>query len=177
MGKAVKDFLAEAEEILDQLSLDLVALSDCADGGECSPDLVNSVFRAAHSLKGLAGMFGFSEIAELGHHLENLLDALRLGKVDLDQAVVSSLFEATELLGILVRNAGEAQGETVDLSGVNQRINDCLVQEPKKGAASPYYDLVMRRYRYATSRQEGEDARAVRQRPRGVDCVDLVVEN
>ena len=54
MGKAVKDFLAEAEEILDQLSLDLVALSDCADGGECSPDLVNSVFRAAHSLKGLA---------------------------------------------------------------------------------------------------------------------------
>ena len=126
IGKAVKDFLAEAEEILDQLSLDLVSLSDCADGGECSPDLVNSVFRAAHSLKGLAGMFGFSEIAELGHHLENLLDALRLGRVELDQKVVSALFEATELLGILVRNAGEAQGETVDLSGVNQRINDAV---------------------------------------------------
>jgi two-component system chemotaxis sensor kinase CheA len=137
MGKAVKDFLAEAEEILDQLSMDLVALSDCADGGECSPDLVNSVFRAAHSLKGLAGMFGFSEIAELGHHLENLLDALRLGRVDLDQAVVSALFEATELLGILVRNAGEPGGEPVDLSGAMLRINDCLSKEPKKGPASP----------------------------------------
>jgi two-component system, chemotaxis family, sensor kinase CheA len=141
MGKAVKDFLAEAEEILDQLSLDLVALSDCADGGECSPDLVNSVFRAAHSLKGLAGMFGFTEIAELGHHLENLLDALRLGRVELDQTVVSSLFEATELLGILVRNAGETGSEPVDFSGALARINDCLVQEPKSVKASPLSHL------------------------------------
>ena len=141
IGKAVKDFLAEAEEILDQLSLDLVSLSDCADGGECNPDLVNSVFRAAHSLKGLAGMFGFSEIAELGHHLENLLDALRLGRVELDQGVVSALFEATELLGTLVRNAGEPGGEPVDLSGVNKRINDCLAQEPRKGKSAPLSHL------------------------------------
>ena len=141
IGKAVKDFLAEAEEILDQLSLDLVSLSDCADGGECNPDLVNSVFRAAHSLKGLAGMFGFSEIAELGHHLENLLDALRLGRVDLDQAVVSSLFESTELLGMLVRDAAEPGGEPVDLSGAMRRINDCLSREPKKGSASPLAHL------------------------------------
>ena len=137
IGKAVKDFLAEAEEILDQLSLDLVSLSDCADGGECSPDLVNSVFRAAHSLKGLAGMFGFSEIAELGHHLENLLDALRLGRVDLDQAVVSALFESTELLGVLVRSAGETGAEQVDLSGAMQRINDCLTRGPKASQGSP----------------------------------------
>jgi len=137
IGKAVKDFLAEADEILDQLSLDLVALSDCADGGECSPDLVNSVFRAAHSLKGLAGMFGFTEIAELGHHLENLLDALRLGRVDLDQKVVSALFESTELLSILVRNAGELEPEPVDFSGAMQRINDCLAREPKAAKDSP----------------------------------------
>lgn len=137
IGKAVKDFLAEADEILDQLSLDLVALSDCADGGECSPDLVNSVFRAAHSLKGLAGMFGFTEIAELGHHLENLLDALRLGRVDLDQKVVSALFESTELLSILVRNAGELEPEPVDFSGAMQRINDCLAREPKASKDSP----------------------------------------
>ncbi|BCG45996.1 Signal transduction histidine kinase CheA [Citrifermentans bremense] len=137
IGKAVKDFLAEAEEILDQLSLDLVSLSDCADGGECSPDLVNSVFRGAHSLKGLAGMFGFADIAELGHHLENLLDALRLGKVELDQGVVSTLFESTELLGALVRNAGESVLEPVDLTGIMQRINDCLNKKPGAGGDSP----------------------------------------
>jgi two-component system chemotaxis sensor kinase CheA len=137
IGKAVKDFLAEAEEILDQLSLDLVALSDCADGGECSPDLVNSVFRAAHSLKGLAGMFGFTEIAELGHHLENLLDALRLGKVELDQNVVSALFESTELMALLVRNAAEPDAEAVEIGGAMQRINECLTREPKASKDSP----------------------------------------
>jgi len=141
MGKAVKEFLAEAEEILDQLSLDLVSLSDCADGGECSPDLVNSVFRAAHSLKGLAGMFGFTEIAELGHHLENLLDALRLGRVDLNQAVISTLFESTELLGVLVRNAAQQSGDKVDLSGVMQRINNCLAKGPKNDNDSPLASL------------------------------------
>lgn len=141
IGKAVKDFLAEAEEILDQLSLDLVSLSDCADGGECSPDLVNSVFRGAHSLKGLAGMFGFTDIAELGHHLENLLDALRLGKVELDQSVVSTLFESTELLGTLVRNAGEAVTEPVDLSGAMQHINDCLSKKPGGAGDSPLAKL------------------------------------
>src|SRR5690242_16428815 len=98
-GKALKDFLAEAEEVLDQLSVDLVSLSDCADGGECSPDLINSVFRAAHSLKGLAGMFGFSDIAELSHNLENLLDALRLGRAELSHQMVGALFESLELLG------------------------------------------------------------------------------
>jgi len=141
IGKAVKDFLAEAEEILDQLSLDLVALSDCADGGDCNPDLVNSVFRAAHSLKGLAGMFGFTDIADLGHHLENLLDALRLGKVDLSQRVVSALFESLELLGTLVRNAGESVTEPVDLGPVKKTISACLTQEPEPAKASPLAQL------------------------------------
>jgi two-component system, chemotaxis family, sensor kinase CheA len=141
IGKAVKDFLAEAEEILDQLSLDLVGLSDCADGGECNPDLVNSVFRAAHSLKGLAGMFGFTEIADLGHHLENLLDALRLGRVELNQKVVSTLFEATEMLGLLVRNAGEADSDHLDLSGIKKNISDCLTAQPGQAKASPLAQL------------------------------------
>ena len=49
IGKAVKDFLAEAEEIVDQLNNDLVNLGDCADSGDCNPDLLNSIFRGAHS--------------------------------------------------------------------------------------------------------------------------------
>jgi two-component system chemotaxis sensor kinase CheA len=137
IGKAVKDFLAEAEEILDQLSLDLMTLSDCADGGDFNPDLVNSIFRAAHSLKGLAGMFGFTDIAELGHHLENLLDALRLGRVELSQTVVSVLFESVELIGVLVKDAVDPQGEAVDISGAMARINACLSPEPGPAKASP----------------------------------------
>ena len=106
-GKAVKDFLAEAEEILDQLCSDLGVMSDTADGGECSPDSLNSVFRGAHSLKGLAGMFGFISVQELSHNLENLLDSLRLGKVKFTSQVMTILMDALEALGTMIRNLND----------------------------------------------------------------------
>ena len=126
LGKAVKDFLAEAEEIIDQLSLDLVNLGECAETGECNPDLINSIFRGAHSLKGLAGMFGFTDIADLSHNLENLLDSLRLGKVLLNQQVLSVLFDSMDLLGSMVQHAGTGSREQVDASAAVARINACV---------------------------------------------------
>ncbi|HEY6872606.1 MAG TPA: chemotaxis protein CheA [Geobacteraceae bacterium] len=141
MGKAVKDFLAEAEEIIDQLSLDLVGLSDCAESGECSPDLINSIFRGAHSLKGLAGMFGFTEIAELAHNLENLLDSLRLGRVSLDQGTMSVLFDSVDLLGNLVRGAGTANSEGPAVAQAVTRINACISAVPNAGSHSPLSKL------------------------------------
>ena len=140
-GKAVKDFLAEAEEIIDRLSIDLVSLSDCSESGEFSPDLINSIFRGAHSLKGLAGMFGFSEISELAHNLENLLDFLRLGKVTLSQSVLSVLFDSMELLGTLVREAGEGAGEEHNIARAVERINSCISATPSSDGESPLAKL------------------------------------
>ncbi|MFZ3208077.1 MAG: chemotaxis protein CheA [Geobacteraceae bacterium] len=134
LGKAAKDFLAEAEEIIDQLSLDLVGLSDCADSGDFSPDLLNSVFRGAHSLKGLAGMFGFTDIAELAHNLENLLDSLRLGKIRLNQANISVLFDSMELLGTLVREAGGDERDSLGISEAVVRINACVNSQQQTDA-------------------------------------------
>src|SRR5512140_1106155 len=125
-GKAVNDFLAEAEEIIDQLGLDLVGLSDFTDSEEYNPDLLNSIFRGAHSLKGLAGMFGFLEIAELSHNLENLLDSLRLGKVSLSQSVMGVLFDSMDLLGNLVRSAGSGSADANQIAQAVGRINSCI---------------------------------------------------
>jgi len=141
LGKAVKDFLAEAEEIIDQLSLDLVGLSDCADTGDCNPDLVNSIFRGAHSLKGLAGMFGFTDIADLAHNLENLLDSLRLGKAALNQTTVSVLFDSMELLGTMVRGAGTGVSDTQGIERAVSRINSCLSMPPTAETVSPLVGL------------------------------------
>jgi len=139
--KAVKDFLAEAEEIIDRLSIDLVGLSDSSDSGECSPDLINSIFRGAHSLKGLAGMFGFSELSELAHNLENLLDSLRLGKVTLSQSILSVLFDSMELLGTLVREAGEGGVEEHNIACAVERINACITAMPASDRESPLAQL------------------------------------
>jgi len=125
-GKAVKDFLAEAEEILDQICSELGVMSDTAEEGECNPDSLNSVFRGAHSLKGLAGMFGFTAIQELAHNLENLLDSLRLGKVKLGSAVMNILMDSLEALGTMIRNLGDDSAEEVSVEQLVARINNAV---------------------------------------------------
>jgi two-component system chemotaxis sensor kinase CheA len=141
MGKAVKDFLAEAEEIIDQLSLNLVSLSDFADSGDSNPEIINSIFRGAHSLKGLAGMFGFKEIGDVSHNLENLLDSLRLGKVQLNQNIMNVLFDSMELLGTMIRNVGEEPGDPGVVATAIARINSCAASTGRDESESPLLRL------------------------------------
>ena len=132
-GRAVDDFLAEAEEIVEKLNTDLVTLSDCADSGECDPDLLNAIFRGSHSLKGLAGMFGFADIQEISHNLENLLDSLRLGKVSLSAPVMNVLFDSMELLGTVVRGLGGSEDYSATIADAVARLNACAASQQSEG--------------------------------------------
>ena len=125
-SSAIREFLGEAEEIFEKLNLDLVELGERADSGESDPDLLNSIFRGAHSLKGLAGMFGFTDIGELSHHMENLLDSLRLGKVPLNEILVETLFESLESLTRLVHGKGEKIEFTLDIAPLITKISGVL---------------------------------------------------
>lgn len=142
--KAIQDFLAEAEEIVEQIGSELADLADMADSGDLNPDVLNSIFRGAHSLKGLAGMFGFKEIAELSHNMENLLDSLRLGKISFDQNLMTIIFAAHELLTSLVRSlmVGGTDNHRDEIAACVTRINSCLhPPEPKSSTSSPLEQL------------------------------------
>jgi two-component system, chemotaxis family, sensor kinase CheA len=141
IGKAIKDFLAEAEEIIEQLGQELADLSDCADTGDCNPDLLNAIFRGAHSLKGLAGMFGFTTIQELAHNMENLLDSLRLGKIPLTGELVNVLYESLEILNSMIRHAGTGEDDHTDISTVVGLINACSVAKPAVVESNPLASL------------------------------------
>ncbi|BCR05126.1 chemotaxis protein CheA [Desulfuromonas versatilis] len=121
-AQAIKDFLGEAEEIIEKLNVDLVSLGDSAENGDSDPDLVNGIFRGAHSIKGLAGMFGFDDISGLAHQMENLLDCLRLGKVRLSPGLVETLFDGLESLTRLVHGKSEDDHFSLDLNPVLARI-------------------------------------------------------
>ncbi|ATB32498.1 chemotaxis protein CheA [Melittangium boletus] len=120
-GKALAEFIAEGTEIVESLSKDLLVL-DQQRGLEPDPELINGIFRAAHSLKGLAALFGQERIAKLAHQSEDLLDRLRLGKLSLDDQVLDTLIESLDALQSLLaeasrEEASDALGERVSTLG------------------------------------------------------------
>jgi two-component system, chemotaxis family, sensor kinase CheA len=106
--KAREDFFSEAQEIVDGLSGDLLRLDALVRRGDSDAELVNDVFRAVHTMKGLSGLFGVAMMSGLSHELEELLDDLRLGRADLTPSVMDVLFRAVDLYGrILVAARGD----------------------------------------------------------------------
>jgi two-component system chemotaxis sensor kinase CheA len=112
------EFVSEAEEILERLFEDLSELHEQRHGSnDVDPDLVNRIFRSAHSLKGLAGMFGLDAIGELAHHLEDILDSLRLGRISLDSPAVALLDDGVSLLATLMtrlERGNESDAEDIE---------------------------------------------------------------
>jgi len=104
-SKGLSDFVAEAAEILDSLNRDL-AILDRSIGQPLQPDLLNGIFRSAHSLKGLASMFGEHRIAQLAHGMEDLLDRLRLGRLEMTDEVVDALIESLDTFQVVLAETG-----------------------------------------------------------------------
>jgi two-component system chemotaxis sensor kinase CheA len=103
--KVLQEFISEAQEIVEALNRDLLALDAQRDETSHDPDLLNGAFRAVHSLKGLSGLFGVASMSQMSHTLETLLDSVRLGKVTLTPEILDLLFEAVELYGRLIAAA------------------------------------------------------------------------
>ncbi len=106
--RALSEFVAEANEILEGLSRDLLTLDE-RRGTEPDPDLLNAIFRGAHSLKGLSAMFGQERLAKLAHQSEDLLDALRLGKVALSDELLDALIDTLDVFTALLAAAGDEE--------------------------------------------------------------------
>ncbi len=98
-------FRDEAEELLQQIDADLLKLEEFVQTGESDPEIVNSLFRALHTIKGSAGMLGFTDVQGLAHKLENLCDLLRKDRMPLSESVLEILFSGRDLLTELVEAA------------------------------------------------------------------------
>jgi len=123
-GVNLSDFLVEAEDLLDKLNHGLLDL-DGALKKNLKPDpaIINEIFRAAHSLKGICGMFGFGEVGEIAHKMEDLLDRLRLGKLKLSADGLDALFAVTEeLRAIISRKAHHEKIGASEIEGLKKRL-------------------------------------------------------
>jgi two-component system chemotaxis sensor kinase CheA len=108
LDELLSDFLDEASQLLDRLNEDLLVLDELVSAMDecqtkrCDDDLMNQMFRSAHSIKGLSAMLGLSNINRLTHKIENVFDAARKAELDLDRGVVQVVFEAVDHLSAMV---------------------------------------------------------------------------
>lgn len=117
-GRYAELFLSESSEHLSVVNDALLTL----ERGEESADAVRELFRAVHSMKGMAGAMGFQAITALAHEMESLLDAIRSGRLPVDAERVDALFAASDLLGDAVAAAMEGAEERVECGAVLERL-------------------------------------------------------
>lgn len=98
----VSYFRDEAEELLQQIDADLLQLEDYVGAEHPDSELVNSLFRALHTIKGSSGMLQFTGVQNLAHKLENLCDLLRKERMPLSETCVDILFGGRDFLTDLV---------------------------------------------------------------------------
>lgn len=118
MAQYMSVFIDESKEHLQLMNDSLLKL-------EQEPEdikIIDEVFRSAHTLKGMSATMGFSRIAELTHHMENVLDNIRTGKASVDTALVDILFECLDTLNALVDEVIENGQETTEVTELMEKL-------------------------------------------------------
>jgi two-component system, chemotaxis family, sensor kinase CheA len=127
----LQEYMAECREHLATIETDLLEIERAGSGAD--EQLVNRVFRAAHSIKGGAGFFNLVRIRELAHKIENALDLMRSRQMVPTPAVVSCLLLAFDKLRDLLNNYKESEGADIDeyLEALTRLASDHLPAEEK----------------------------------------------
>ncbi|HOP28563.1 MAG TPA: chemotaxis protein CheA [Spirochaetota bacterium] len=97
--EALRDvFREEASELLSQMEMPLIEL----EGNPSDSELINTVFRALHTIKGSGSMCGYKELAGFTHDLENLFDCMRKGRFSADERIVRLSLKAKDCMKFLL---------------------------------------------------------------------------
>ncbi len=101
MSTPEETFLLESSELLTAMEEALLQMEDTPD----DPDSINAIFRAAHTIKGTGGVFGYDTVVSFTHVLENVLDKVRDNEINIDSALIAILLLSRDHIEILVNKA------------------------------------------------------------------------
>jgi two-component system chemotaxis sensor kinase CheA len=117
---------------IDESSEHIQTLSDCIMTLEQEPenkDTINEIFRAAHSLKGMAGTMGFKRMQHLTHDMENVFQEVRSDKIKVDSSMIDLLFKCLDAIDSYVENIKSTSDEgTDDNEVIIKELNDFIAK-------------------------------------------------
>ncbi|WP_067473385.1 chemotaxis protein CheW [Actinomadura hibisca] len=133
LGEIIQEFLVESHENLDQLDRDLVALEQ--DPG--SREMLSSIFRTIHTIKGTSGFLAFHRLETLTHAGESLLSRLRDGVQQMNPSSADALLRMVDVVRVLLSAIEETGGEgEVDVEPVIAMVTACI-EDPAAPAPAP----------------------------------------
>lgn len=100
LDQAYQTFLVECHELLQDMEDKLLELENGSDSGEA----INSIFRAAHTIKGSAGLFGMDEIVGFTHIVESVLDKVREGEIGMDNNLITLMLGCKDYIGKMIES-------------------------------------------------------------------------
>src|SRR5512133_3439636 len=106
------EFLAECREHLEGIETDLLTIEEA--GKNVDTELVNKVFRAAHSIKGGAAFFNLLKIKTLSHRTETVVDMVRASKLTVTAAIINVLLHSFDTLRSMINNPEEMDSTNID---------------------------------------------------------------
>jgi len=110
IAQAMPAFISEAAEQIEAIEILLLELEEQPDNRE----LLDSLFRCAHTVKGSAGIFGLNRVVEFTHHVETLLDKMREGELALTPDISTLLLQCNDQIKFLVDTAADESADTPD---------------------------------------------------------------
>ncbi|RFO96584.1 chemotaxis protein CheA [Rhodoferax lacus] len=132
IAQAMPAFISEAAEQIAAIETLLLELEEQPDNRE----LLDSLFRCAHTVKGSAGIFGLNRVVEFTHHVETLLDKMRDGDVALTPAISTLLLQCNDQIKFLVDTAADESADTPDQKDLRADLVIQLRAITEAGAAT-----------------------------------------
>lgn len=105
MRDALKTFTIESLELLQDMEEGLLDLEQ----DDAPSERINAIFRAAHTIKGSAGLFGLNHIVAFTHVVESVLDALRDGRLSVSTELIAALLPCSDHITLLIRGIEDGQ--------------------------------------------------------------------
>ncbi len=118
MQAIIEEFLIESDEIVNKLDSDLVTLEKEPD----NLDLLNDIFRSAHTIKGTSGFLGFNELMSFTHVMEDVLNRLRKGEVKVVPETIDVLLDSIDIIKAILDDIKEGRDCCVDSKTVVAKL-------------------------------------------------------
>ena len=124
LDEALHTFVVEARELLQNMEESLLDM----ERGMADDDAINAIFRAAHTIKGSAGLFGLDFVVEFTHIAENVLDRVRAGELKMDGAMTALMLQVCDHLNLLVECVAQAALPDEAAASSGKALTDGLTQ-------------------------------------------------